>query len=370
MKIKALKVFKETLKLRKAYRTAFVDRVDSPVVNCLVSTDEGVDGVGQVTVSTPFYSPQHHTQEDIVAAIKRLAPKLEGMDPWDLAEIHRVMDKVTHGHFYAHSAVDVAIHDLLGKAVGIPVCRLLGGRLRTKVQVMKPLAYLSPSEMAAEARSAVNSGYRCLNLRGGRDLKEDLAILTAIREEVGWEIEIDIDFSQSLSLHHGRPDNAILYMQALQKYNIRTFEQPLAAWDFRGMSRICKAIETPVFADEAVQTKYDVLRIAEMGAADGFKVKMMKFGGLRGAVEVAIIAEAAGLSISVGNGLAGIIQNAAELHFAATLNFLRLPGEMVGFIHMRSDIGKGLQLIGDEVIVPEAAGLGIDLDIRTLGREC
>jgi hypothetical protein len=190
-----------------------------------------------------------------------------GLNIWDLEEIHRVMDQLIHGHRYAQCTIDLAIHDFLGKAAGIPVWRLLGGRIREKIFVTAPhLGYLSPDEMAIEAEQYVKQGYKFINLRAGRDLQEDLAILASIREKVGPDIPIDMDFSQSLSLHQRRPDDAIRYIRQLEKYGINSFEQPLAAPDLKGMKSICAAVETPVFADEAVFEFEDILRIADSAA--------------------------------------------------------------------------------------------------------
>ena len=366
MKITSVKAYPASLQMRVPYRTVFVNRGDSPVAICVVNTDEGVYGVGQATTSAPGYAPYDESLEDILAAIRRLAPKLVGVDPRDIAEVQRIMNQVTHGHHYAHSAVDVAVYDVLGKAAGVPVWRLLGGRIHKSIRVTAVLCYLSPQEVAAEARAYVEKGYTHINLRAGRGLNDDVAILAAVREAIGPKIDIDVDFSQSLSLYQGRPDIAIHYIRELEKFRINTFEQPLAAWDLKGMSRITAAIETPVIADEGAFSIHDVLRIAEMGAADGIKVKMIKFGGLYGALQVATLAQAAGLSIVVGHGLAGVIQNAAEAHFAATLKNLRLPGEMVGFANMAKDVGTGLELRGGELPVPEAPGLGVNVDVSAL----
>ena len=368
MKISSVKAFPATLEMRMPYRTALVDRWDSPVAICVVRANEKLYGVGQATTSAPRYAPYDESLEDILAAINRIASALAGVNAWDVAEIHRIMDRVACGHRYAHSAVDMAVYDLLGKAAGVPVWRLLGGRVHKSIRVTAPhLCYLSPEEMAAEARTYVDEGYTAINVRAGRDLKEDLSILAALRDEIGTEIEIDIDFSQSLSLHQGRPDNAIHYIRELQQFKINSFEQPLASWDLRGMSRICEAIETPIFADESVFTLQDVLRIAEMGAASGIKVKMVKFGGLFKALQVATLAQASGLSLNVGHGLAGVIQNASELHFAASLECLKLPGEMVGFVRMKKDVGEGLEVRQGEISVPDAPGLGVSVDLSALG---
>jgi L-alanine-DL-glutamate epimerase-like enolase superfamily enzyme len=132
------------------------------------------------------------------------------------------------------------------------------------------------------------------------------------------------------------------------------------------MSRIRAATEIPIFLDESVFSLQDVLRVAETGAADGFKIKLIKFGGIFGAIKAATVAENLGLSISVGHGLASVIQNAAELHFAATLKYFKMPGEMIGFARMEKDVGSGLEVRGGEIQLPEAPGLGINVDVSAL----
>lgn len=368
MKITSVEAYPYELKMRIPYRTAIVDRWESPVAICVVKSDQdGLYGVGQATTSAPRYAPFDESIEDILAGIRRVAPKLVGVNAWDIEEIHRIMDAITHGHRYAHCCVDLAVHDLLGKAVGVPVWRLLGGRLRDKVWVTAPhIGYLAPEEMAAEARAYTDQGFKYINLRAGKDLDEDLAILKAVRDEIGYEICIDMDFSQSLSMHQRRPDDAIRYIRHLEEYKINSFEQPLACDDYKGMKRLSAAIETPIFADESVFCFDDILRIAEMEAADGIKIKMVKFGGLRGAVKAAQLADACGLSMSVGHGLCGSLQNSGELHLAATVGNLKSPGEMVGFTRMKEDFGSGLVVTDGQLAVPDTPGLGIKVDLSLL----
>lgn len=367
LKISSIKAMPYSLKMRIPYRTAFVDRWVSPAVICIIETNEGIFGVGQATTSAPRYAPHEETVDSIINTINQFSAKLIGMDPWDIAEIHRVMDRIAHGHRYAQCAVDIAIYDILGKAANVPIWKLLGGRVRDRVQVTAPhLGYLSPKEMVAEAKHYIEQGYKAINLRAGRDLREDIAILTEIRKELGEEIIIDMDFSQSLSLHQGRPDSAIRYLRELEKFGVASFEQPLASWDLKGMRKICAAIETPIYADESVFSPEDVIRIAEMEAADGIKIKMIKFAGIFGACQVANVAQLVGLPLAIGHGIGGLIQNAAETHFASIVEYLKFPGEMVGFVRMESDFGTGLNIENGEIIVPETAGLGVSVDLSLL----
>ncbi|MFH1479722.1 MAG: hypothetical protein ABIG67_00505, partial [Pseudomonadota bacterium] len=110
MKIKSVKAFPVNLRMRIPYRTAFVDRWDSPSAICVIHTDEEVFGVGQATTSSPGYSPYDESLDDIITTIHRLSPKLEGVNPWDVAEIHRIMDQFSYGHRFAHTAVDLTVH--------------------------------------------------------------------------------------------------------------------------------------------------------------------------------------------------------------------------------------------------------------------
>lgn len=369
MKIVEVEAFEIRLPMSIPYVTALSERAETKAVVGVVRTDEGLEGVGQATTSAPLYAPHEETPETVLFDLKhRVGPAVIGLDPFDIAEVHRRMDRVAHGHPYAHTVVDLACYDLMGRATGRPVHQLLGGALREEIPLVAPhLGYLETGRLVEEVEGFLAAGFRAFNLRVGRDLEEDLRNLSAIRKKAGDEVTLDTDFSQSLSLHLRRPDLALSYLRRLEEFRVSSFEQPLAAWDLEGMARLAQALDTPIVADESVFTPQDALRVVRMGAADVIKIKIIKTGGFYGAMKIAAIAETAGVPLTVGHGLAPGIQTAAEAHFASTLSFFKLPGEMNGVCRIAQDVTEGsLKVRQGRLMVPRGPGLGLHLDRRAL----
>ncbi|MBA8908318.1 MULTISPECIES: mandelate racemase/muconate lactonizing enzyme family protein [Aminobacter] len=369
MKITAIHAYAVAAPMRVPYITALVDRRIATSVITVIETDEGVAGYGQSTTSAALYSPFEEYQESIVDVVERkLAPALLGCDPFDLESLHERMNRVARGHLYSHCTVDLACHDIIGKAAGRPVVGVIGGAVRDRIPLCAPhLGILPSEELAQQALGYVQQGYRFINLRVGADPVQDVANVSAVRAAVGDDIGIAVDFSQSLHLVGFRSDTAIAQIRALEKAGATAFEQPLADWDVEGLARVAAAIDSPIIADEAVRTPQDALRIIDRRAADAVKIKLMKVGGIFPARKIATILQAAGIPMTVGNGLAGYIANSAEAHFAFSLPNLKLPGEMNGFLRLEDDLMSGdLKSENGMLLLPQSPGLGVKLDLARL----
>ncbi len=363
MKITGVEAFPVTVPMRIPYITALTHKDTSSFAVVVIHTDEGIDGFGQATVSAPRYQPFEQTLDHILLTIRDLlTPAVIGLDPFDVGLIHDRMDRVALGHRYAQAAIDTACYDIMGKAAGKTISTLLGGARREAIQLVAPhLGYLEPQELADLSLHYREEGYKALNFRAGMDLNQDVEILTAVRKAVGDTMTIDLDFSQSLSLAHHRPNIAIPYIKRLEEFDLQAVEQPLSHFELEGMAKIAQAVDTPLVADESVVTAADALRVIRMGAADVIKFKIMKVGGFYPAMQIAAICQTAGVPITVGHGFAGSIQNAAEAHLAATLTHLKLPGEMNGFYRIEEDVADGLTIQDGDLLIPTGPGLGVEL---------
>lgn len=371
MKIAKVEAHIVGLPMRIPYATALAEKKTTEAVVVIVETDDGARGLGQAAASAPRYAPFDEYPSEVALTVReRLAPAVQGEDARDLAIIHRRMEAAARGHVYARTTVDLALHDLLGRAQGVPVYRMLGGRVRDRIPLVAPhLGPMEAAELARVAKEYVGQGYRHLNLRAGFGLERDKRMLGAVREAVGDGVGLDIDFSQSLALHQGRPDLAIAYVRALEAFGLDSVEQPLASGDLEGMARLAGAIDTPLVADESVFSLDDLCRVIERRAADVVKIKIIKTGGLWPARKWVALGEAAGLSFTVGHGIAAGIQNAAEAHLAFTIANLKVPGEMNGYLRVQDDVVVAdLRLDGMDLLPPQAAGLGVRLDPDQLRR--
>lgn len=353
--LKAVEVIPVSLPLREPYRIARALQERGEYVVFRLETDEGQWGIGE---AAPFQGESEETQADIVATARHhLTPAVLGMDVFDLEAIHDRMDQVLPGHLFAKAGIDLALHDLMGKLLGVPVYRLLGGRFRDRIQLSGgPIGLLGSPQAAAErAARLVAEGFRTVKLKIGAPDGRDEETVRAVREAVGPAVELRLDANQAYTA-----DRAIPLLRRLERYEPALIEQPVASWDLDGLAKVAAALDVPVMADEAVSTPADVLRILERRAADLVKIKVMRSGGLHRARKVCAVAEAAGLPVIVGSGHESGIGVAAELHLAVALRAIPYAGEMVGHLRLVEDLVAGSIPVHDgAAAVPDGPGLGI-----------
>jgi L-alanine-DL-glutamate epimerase-like enolase superfamily enzyme len=346
--------------MRVRYTMAVANYEALQAIAVEIHTTDGHVGMGQATITAAAYSPYGETLEGAVHAINAvLGPQLVGLDPLAIEAAHQKMNKVLHGNVSAKAAVDIALHDLSGLILGIPVYSLLGGPLRTDLPVLSSIGYFPTEELVEKAVEAVAQGYKTIKIRVGDDVETDVRNLAALRERLGDDIALSVDFNQAMSEVHGRPDKAISYIRRLEAFNLDCIEQPVAGFDFEGMAHITSVVETPIVADESIWTLHDARRAIEMRACDIIKIKIVKTGGLLFARKMAAICESAGMPIIVGHGIAGSIQNAAEAHLAASLSNWKAPGEMNGYLKLADDIATPIPFEDGALKLGADAGLGL-----------
>lgn len=362
--IRALEVVPVSLPLREPYRIARALQMRADYVVFRVETADGEVGIGE---AAPFMGESEETQAGIVATARAyLAPALVGVDPFDLEAIHDRMDTVLPGHLFAKGGVDLALHDLIGKRLGVPVFRLLGGRYRERIPLSGgPIGLVgSPAAAAERAAGLVAAGFRTVKLKIGLPGGGDEETVRAVRDAIGPRVELRLDANQAYTA-----DRAIPLLRRLERYEPALVEQPVAGWDLDGLARIAAAVDVPVMADEPVSTPTDVLRIAERRAADIVKIKVMRSGGLFRARKVCAVAEAAGLPVVLGSGHESGIGVAAELHLAAAVRAIPYAGEMVGHLRLVEDLVAGsIPVEAGAAAPPEGPGLGVEVRAELVSR--
>lgn len=362
MKIDRVVAYGIELPQRMRYEMAVANyaRVRSVLVE--IGTSDGHLGIGQASVYASAHSPYGETLEGAVHAINTvLGPQLIGADPLAIEAAHMTMHRWLQGNPAAKAAIDIALHDVSGCILGVPVYSLLGGPLMTRLPMLATIGHFGTDELVERAHRAAEQGYRALKIRVGESLETDMRNLTALRNRLGEEFPISIDFNQAMSEIHRRPDLAIGYIRRLEAFNIDTIEQPVAGYDFANMAAIAAAIDTPIVADESIWTLQDARRAIEMRACDIIKIRLVKTGGLLPARKIAALCEASGMPIAIGQGTAGVVQNAAEAHLAASLPNWKQPGEMNGYLKLAKDIAAPIPVEHGTLILGSAPGLGIKL---------
>ncbi|HHY47788.1 MAG TPA: hypothetical protein GX506_10890 [Firmicutes bacterium] len=361
MKIARIEAIIVRMPLRKAFNInlASVTYKDHVVVR--VFTDDGFVGIGE---AAPLPQFSGEAGDAMVSIIKEnLAPAVVGLDPFDIEKIVSAMDGAIAGHNLAKSAIDFAVYDLMGKSIGKPVAKLLGGCVRETVPLCWAVGIGKPDDVIAEALDKVKEGYRCLKLKIGLNPKEDIERVRLVREAVGDEIKLRVDANQGY-----RPDTAIPTLRKMERYELQYAEQPVPKWDLDGMARVAASVGVPIMADESVFNLNDAVEIVRRRAASVINIKVGKLGGLYKSKKVAAIAEAADIACMVGSMLEAGIGTVAAAHFAASTQNVGYECELIGsLMYDRDIIADELDIEGGVFRIPQSAGLGVGVAHEPLG---
>lgn len=356
MKITRVEAIPVALPLSRSYRISQGSDDSGRFIITRVETNEGITGYGEAT-PTHYFSSE--SVEDVKSTIDAyLAPALEGSNPFDIVPAVATMDRAIKGHPMAKAAVEFALWDIKGKALGLPVYALLGGLVRDRVAANQGIGISTPEEMAAQAVEAVEAGYPVVKLKIGIDERQDLINVRAVREAIGDRARIRVDANQAYPT-----DVAIKVLRRMDhEVDLELIEQPVAQWDLDGMARVCDALDVPILADESVFGLHDALKVVKRGAADLFNIKTQKLGGLYRSCQVAAIAEAAGLRCLVGSMGESGPGKAADLHFAAATPSVTYPSAFGRHRRVASIVTDPIEAVGGSVEVRHRPGLGVEID--------
>jgi L-alanine-DL-glutamate epimerase-like enolase superfamily enzyme len=326
-----------------------------------IDADNGSHGLGLASPGALYITGDtaaHHLH----LINDRFGPAIVGADPFDIESIMRKLDRVAMNAEAAKSGVDIALYDLMGKSLGLPVCKLLGGIVTPRIAVTRLMGMYSPKEMAEKVRGLVAEGCSALKLKVGTTLKDDVERVHRVREAVGPEVTLTVDFNQACSVKE-----AIHRIGKMEPYDIALVEQPVKAANVAGMAMVRKSVAPRIMADESVNTIDDAMRVIDAEAADVISLKLPKMGGLLKTRKVAALCEAAGMEYLVGTTPGSRLVDAANLHLAVSLRDLTLPCEIGEFERMADDPCAGLEMAGGFLSPPERPGLGIDVDLQRIG---
>ncbi len=367
MKITAIEAIPVCVPLKPGLtaRTAHGEHITSPYVIVRVHTDEGLTGLGEATVS-PLWTGE--TQQSTLAAIRELIePRLLGQDPRNLTAIRRSMDAVIRLNSFTKAAVEMAMWDLAGKAVGLPVYQLLGGKVRDQIRIKLVVWARDVAGSIAMAEEHLALGVSCLKVKTGLDPQSDIARVRAVREVCGPEIPVTIDSNCGWSLQQAR-----YCLRELADVNLLLAEQPIPAGDHRAMAELRMDTSVPLMADESIFTLQDAWLLSTFRAVDVFSIYPGKHGGIAATADIVAIARAAGLRCTIGSNLELGIGTAAMLHVAAAFPEVdpdAFPADTIGpFYHQADLITEPLNLGPPAAMVPEGPGLGVELDEEQLKR--
>lgn len=338
-----------------------LEAVENVVIR--MTTDEGIEGVGEASPWPVFVENAHAVKETID---RHLAPRLVGTSPMDIESLVLAMEATQHGMSCAKAGLEMAAWDAAGKAVGRPAYELLGGLVRDRVDLSYSVANQVIEADLEEIAWLREQGFDVLKIKTGvLDEAPEIRRFAAIREAVGDDFDLRIDFNQG-----GRPERAIVLCRKLEEYSPTFIEQPVKGWDVAGLARIAAAIDTPVMADESVMGLEDGYAVVAGRAADIVSIKLAKLGGILRSKKLAGICEAANIPCYAGAMWESGIGIAASLHFACSTPAIRYGSDFYTCSHLMTDdlITEPLVVESGDMLVPRGPGLGVEVDWKAVER--
>ena len=341
-----------------------------------VSTDEGITGWGEITGTLPV------ANRSVCAALRHVSDLIEGDDP---RLIEMIWNKIFRSFTYMGSrgattniisAIDIALWDIRGKVLGLPISELFGGPVRDGVPIYcHPQNGSSIEEMVQHVKAIVETGQKALKLDPFQPHHEEESNgyltgklsaesenlgadrIAAIREAVGPDIEVMIDC-------HGRFDapTAIRLAKALEPYNIWWFEEPVPVESTHALRQVRENVGVPICVGERLHTRWEFVPILENELADFIMPDVTWTGGISEIKKIATMAEAYYVPISPHDASGPVNVLAGAHAMASVQNHYRVETSRAKLNAYDEYIDHPLDIRGDKIYLSDRPGLGIELD--------
>jgi L-rhamnonate dehydratase len=343
-----------------------------------IDTDEGIHGWGEACCGSENGEAAYALKELIV---KGIAPRVKGLDPIEFRKIWEKLYEATYWYgrrgltSFALSAVDTALVDIAGKAMGVKACKLLGGQYKTEIPIYASLLFDmdDPEGTAKKGEKYARLGYRGTKFGWGMvpskpfgtDPEKDEEIVALIRERIGPRTWLMVDVGRYVNWS---VPYAVKMGRMVQKYDAFWFEEALPQDDLDGYSELARALDVPVAMGEELYTVYDFNEVIKRKAADILQPDASKVGGIS---EMKRVIELAHINNTmwVPHNWSTAVNTAASLHLAVSspdgflCEFKEEPNPLVdGLVKRKFEVKKG------RLQVPEGPGLGIDISDKALAK--
>jgi cis-L-3-hydroxyproline dehydratase len=330
---------------------------DSTIV--AIETDAKITGYGEVCPLGPFYLPAYAAGAR--AGVAELGPHLLGEDPRELARFNRRMDAALQGHAYVKSALDMACWDILGKAAGLPVCVLLGGRYGADFVLYRAISQEAPEAMARRVAGYRAQGYRRFQLKVGGDPLVDIERIKAAAAELEPGDRLIADANTGWLMH-----DALRVVRAVRDVDVY-IEQPCRTYD--ECLTIRRHCDLPFVLDESIDSLDPLLRGHADRAMDVVNIKISKFGGLTKAAQARDLCVSLGIAMTIEDSWGGDVTTAAIAHLAHSTpqDFLFTSTDFNSYVTVSTAQGAPQRVEG-RMSASSTAGLGIEPRMDVLGK--
>lgn len=362
MKIRTIETIPFEIPFRRPFAFANGTAAVADHVLVRVVTDEGIIGHAEAPPRPYTYG---ESQTSIVAAIRDwFAPALAGVDPFARERIAATLNR-TVGNPTAKAAIDIALWDIIGQAVGQPCHSLLGG-YAPGLRVAHMLGLRSPSEMVEEAiRVSQTYGITAFKVKVGRSpVQVDVEACRALRSALGDDVELYLDAN-----HAWRCDEALRAMAAMTDLGIGMLEEPCPADDLLARRRVVERSPLPIVGDESSTRLSEVAHRLLDRSCDMVSIKTSRTGFTE-SQKIVALCEGLGVSVVLGNQIDGTIATLAAASFgAAHRATAERPAELSTFLEMVDDLlVEPPRILDGWMSAPERPGVGVEIDPHKLDR--
>jgi len=366
MKIQSIQTTCPTIPLKPAYHmiTALGEHTDSTYVVLRLTTDSGIEGFGEATVSVRWSGETPAGAVDVIENV--LFPAIRDYDVEDIEGIADRMDKSSIGNWFAKSAIEMACWDAVGKQQQKPVYDLLGGAVR-------PLTIRSRFSMGAydvprareRAGELLELGFTTIKVKVGTDPQQDVERVRAVRDVIGADIDLVIDANCGWSA-----DTAIACLAQLADCHVSLVEQPTPKGDFQALARVRREAGVRILADDICFDLSDARELIHNECCDAISVYPGKNGGIIRSRQIVDLAAEHGIPCSIGSNLEYDVATAAMGHLVVShqnMDVEQIPGDLLGpDYHEQSIAINPIQIEGPMTTLNDQPGLGVELDWESL----
>ncbi len=301
--------------------------------------DDGVEGFGEAAPNR-YYGESVAT---VVSALNQYAPVLGSADSWSLEAIDAALSRVLRGNNSARSAVSAALHDIVGKRLGIPVYRLWGLDAADAGESSYTIGIADNDGLRQRIADAAQ--YPILKIKLGTD--HDMEIMRVVREAAPTK-RLRVDANAAWT-----PSHAVRMIDFLADNDVELVEQPVAQQDIEGLRFVRTRSKLPIFADESCLMASDVAKLA--GAVDGVNLKLAKCGSLREALRIVHTARSFGMSVMAGCMIESSLGISAIAQLAPLLDHADFDGAAL----LSNDPFEGVTIDAGRISLVDRPGLGV-----------
>jgi L-alanine-DL-glutamate epimerase-like enolase superfamily enzyme len=320
------------LKLKHPFRIS--RSVTEVKKNVIVNIDEGI---GEAAPSA-YYG---ENAETVIECLEKVKDQI-GDDPFQIESILSKLNEKITGNFSAKAAIDLALHDLIGKRLNIPLYKLLGLNGKAPIVTSYTIGIDTPEKMKEKTKEAKD--FLIYKVKVG--VENDIEMVKAVREMTDAKIRVDANAGWT-------PDEAIEKIKRLAEYDIEFVEQPTDPKDKEGLKKIKKDVNVPIIIDEHLMTAKDILQF--VGLCDGINIKLAKCGGIREALRMIHVARAHDLLVMIGCMIESSVGITAAAHIGSLVDFLDLDGNLL----LSNDPYVGVKLQKGKLYLSDLPGLGV-----------